>query len=171
MYPKFFKMKIFNSKIGLFGLLLCGLCWGTVAHGQMDREAIQKLYLDYLSEQGYQPKVDEDGDVQFKREGFTYFISVDEQDPEFFGLMLPNIWEIESDEERLYALFACNEATANTKVAKAQVVGDNVWISAEVFVEKPEDFRNIMHRAFSSMDSALEKYVSTMKQFMGDDEE
>lgn len=164
-------MKLLLSRAGLFGLLLCGICWGTVAHAQMSKESLQKIYLDYLSEEGYQPKVDEDGDVQFKREGFTYFISVNEDDPEFFGVMLPNIWEIESDEERLYALFACNEATANTKVAKAQVVGDNVWISAEVFVEKPEDFSKIMHRAFSSMDSALEKYVDTMKQFMGDEGE
>ncbi len=164
-------MNFFLSRIGLFGLLLCGICWSTAALGQIDKATLQKIYLDYLREEGYQPRVDEDGDVQFKREGFTYFISVDEEDPEFFGLMLPNIWEIESDEERLYALFACNEATANTKVAKAQVVGDNVWISAEVFLEKPEDFRKIIHRAFSSMDSALEKYVSTMRQFMDEDGE
>ncbi len=164
-------MKFLLFRVGLFGLLLCGVGWSTTAHGQMDKAVLQKIYLDYLREEGYQPRVDEDGDVQFKREGFTYFISVDENDPEFFGLMLPNIWEIESDEERLYALFACNEATANTKVAKAQVVGDNVWISAEVFLEKPDDFRKIIHRAFSAMDSALEKYVNTMRQFMDDEGE
>jgi hypothetical protein len=30
-----------------------------------------ELFLKYLSEEGYSPKVDSDGDITFKREGLT----------------------------------------------------------------------------------------------------
>ncbi len=157
-------MKLHFSFVGLLGLLFFLTAGTRVLHAQMSKDQLQELYVKYLREEGYLPKVDEDGDVQFKREGFTYFISVNENDLEFFGLMLPNIWEIASDEERLYALFACNEATANTKVAKAQVVGDNVWISAEIFLERPEDFSKVLDRIFMSMDTALDTFVETMQK-------
>lgn len=150
--------------VGFFGLCFLWMGGTQVLHAQMSKEQLQELYVSYLQAEGYQPKVDADGDVQFKRQGLTYFISVSENDLEFFGMMLPNVWEIESDEERLYVLFACNEATANTKVAKAQMVGDNVWISAEIFLQRPDDFSKMLDRIFMSMDTALDTFVETMQK-------
>ncbi len=128
------------------------------------KKQLQQIYVEGLRDAGYVPSVDEDGDVQFEREELAYFISVHPDDPQFFGLMLPYIWEIESDQERLYALFACNVANASTKVAKVQVVGDNVWVSAELFVPKPTEFRSVLSRLFSAMDSAMMKFVDTMAE-------
>ncbi len=33
--------------------------------------------LNYLRSEGYMPKIDSDGDIQFKREGVSYWISLD----------------------------------------------------------------------------------------------
>ena len=94
-----------------------------------------------LSAEGYRPSIDGDGDVKFKREGRTYFIIVSEKDPEFFRLVLANIWEIENDVERSRVLQAADHSNAASKVSKVYIVKDNVWVCVELFVAAPEDFR------------------------------
>ena len=49
---------------------------------------LQDMYVSFLLEEGYRPEVDQDGDVVFKREGRTYFIAVNAEDPGFFQLVL-----------------------------------------------------------------------------------
>ena len=45
------------------------------------------MYVDFLTEEGYKPTVDSDGDVRFKKEGMTYFISVHSNDPQYFRIV------------------------------------------------------------------------------------
>lgn len=44
-----------------------------------------QIYSKYLSQEGYVPTVDNDGDVIFKVEGKVYYISIDTKDELFFG--------------------------------------------------------------------------------------
>jgi hypothetical protein len=81
------------------------------------KEQLQQMYSDYLADEGYRPSIDEDGDVQFKQEGRMYYIGVSEDDPEYFRVVLPNIWRIESEQERIQVLVAADAVTATTKVA------------------------------------------------------
>ncbi len=129
-----------------------------------DKEALQRLYVDYLSEEGYKPKIDSDGDVQFKREGKTYFISVADNDPEFFRVVLPAIWSIESEEERSQALVAADRSNALCKAAKVYTVADNVWVSLELFVAQPEDFKNVFRRAISALDNGAVAFAKAMRE-------
>lgn len=125
-------------------------------------KSLQTLYMDYLGEEGYRPEIDSDGDVQFKAEGQTFFIDVDEDDIEYFAVMLFNIWEIESEEERAKALEACNAVNSNAKVIKGQIINDYIWLSAEVFVADPEDFKGIFDRIMSAFSAAQDTVVESM---------
>jgi hypothetical protein len=127
---------------------------------------LQRLYMDYLVEEGYRPSVDEDGDVKFKREGYTLYIGVDPEDAGFFRVFLPNIWEIESDEERVRVLFAIDHANRDTKVTKVYLTTDSldVWISTELFVAKPEDFEGVFKRAVEAIDHARQEFVDKMNE-------
>ncbi|HEX2494595.1 MAG TPA: hypothetical protein VHK24_12530 [Steroidobacter sp.] len=127
------------------------------------KEEFQKLYSQYLTEEGYRPEIDEDGDVRFKREGRTYFIYTTEQDAQYFSVVLPNIWAIESEEERSQVLAAADAANAKAKVAKVFTVDDDVWVSIELFVARPEDFKGVFDLAMHGLEYGATEFVGSMR--------
>ncbi len=131
---------------------------------KLSREEVQKLYVDYLEGEGYRATIDSDGDVTFKVEGRYYFIHVLPEDPAYFRLVMPNIWEIEDDLERARAIFAVNYTNLTTKVAKSYLTTNNVWISVEIFVGAPGDFKKIFARSLSAIDFAASTFVERMRQ-------
>ncbi|MEZ6067482.1 MAG: YbjN domain-containing protein [Planctomycetaceae bacterium] len=132
--------------------------------GGYTKEQLQEIYMQFLKEEGYVPHVDEDGDVVFKAEGRTYFIGVNEKDPEFFRLVFPFFWEIESEAERTKAFSACNHANLETKVAKVFVVKDNTWASVELFVQSPEDFKPLFKRSLSAIKVSVDSFAEKMRE-------
>ena len=85
------------------------LVFSTAAQAQWSESKLQTLYLDFLSGEGMEGSIDADGDVQFRYNDRTYFIEVNEEDNEFFRVVLPNIWPIESVSEGLQVVQACDE--------------------------------------------------------------
>lgn len=125
---------------------------------------LQRMYKAYLADEGYKPSIDEDGDVRFKREGNNYFIAVSEDDPEFFSVVLPNIWPIENDKERSQVLVAADASNAKSKVTKVFIVKNDVWVSVELFVKRPEDFKAVFERAMSALDNGTDNFVAKMRE-------
>lgn len=135
------------------------------AEGAWDKAALQQMYVDFLAGEGYRPEVDGDGDVVFKKEGRTYYIMVDDRDPEFFRLAFPAIWQIDDEEERSRVLIAAEEANRNCKVAKTYIMGGNrVWVNTELFVAQPEDFKRVFTRALSSADYGATVFWNKIKE-------
>ena len=128
------------------------------------RAKLQRMYSDYLKAEGYVPEVDSDGDVRFKREGKVYFISVQEieDDPEFFRVVLANIWEIENDQDKMKVLAAADHSNSNSKVCKIYTVENYVWASVELYVGKPEDFKNVFKRVMSAFDTGVVAFAAKM---------
>lgn len=127
-------------------------------------EKLADIYLDYLAEQGFRPEIDSDGDISFKFEGRSYFINVYEDDREFFQLVYPCFWPIESEEERKQVVEACDYVSGHTKVAKIYTVRDNVWATIELFVSSPEEFKGVFMRALGALSRAREKFVEKMHE-------
>lgn len=123
-----------------------------------------ELYQNFLRAEGYMPEVDGDGDVVFKKEGTTFFIDITENDAEYFRIVCPNFWPIESDEERLRVLDACTKATARGKVAKIFIVRENVWASVEQFLSEPEQFKSIFERSMSALQNGIGLFVEEMRK-------
>ena len=132
--------------------------------GKAEDDELVQLYVDFLTEEGYKPTVDSDGDVRFKKEGMTYFISVHSNDPQYFRIVLPSVWKIEDETERLQALTACEFANSRIKVAKMFSVKDHVWVAAELFVNKPEDFKPLFNRCISAIQTGMLSYVTKMSE-------
>jgi hypothetical protein len=122
------------------------------------------MYRTFLEEEGYRPRIDGDGDVFFKYEGRCYVIVVEETDEEFFRLIYPDFWGIESDSELAAVKEAALRATAETKVAKIFPVRDNTWATIELFCSPPETFKPIFHRCLSALRASVEKFVSQMQE-------
>jgi len=132
----------------------------------MDKEAKIAMYLEYLRDEGFRPTTDDDGDVKFKMEGGTYYISADMDDDPFFRIIYPNFWDIESSEELERAYRAANYASMETKVAKVYVRRDETDVHAtiEIFVSPSENFRNVFMRAMSALQTAKNTFRERMHQ-------
>ncbi len=124
---------------------------------------LRTMYVKFLGDEGYRPAVDKDGDVTFKREGKTYFVSIDEKDPKFFMVVLPNIWPIENATERTQVMKAADKVNGGSKVAKVYTKSNNVWISTEMFLPDQHDFATIFARTLSALDGATKSFVDAMK--------
>jgi hypothetical protein len=120
------------------------------------------MYRSYLAEEGYAPKIDSDGDVVFKYEGRMYCIVVDEEDEEYFNVVYPGFWPIESESERGKVAQAALHATARVKVVKVHPVRDNTWAAVEMFCSPPEAFKPVFQRSLRALRGAVEKFKEEM---------
>ncbi len=126
------------------------------------RAEYQQFYVDYLTGEGYRPEVDSDGDVSFKREGLTYYIIVTESDAEFFEMALPNIHSVESESDRVECYVAADYSNAKSKVSKVYMVGDDVWVTVELFIASPSDFKSIFQRSVSALLNGANNFIEKM---------
>jgi hypothetical protein len=127
--------------------------------------SLAAFYQNFLAEEGYRASIDNDGDVAFKAEGRNYYISVDEDDPQYFRLIYPRFWEIESEDERERAIKACLETTKGVKVAKLYMIRDNFNVSAsvEAFFASLDDVKRIFPRYLNCLQGAVSSFAESMK--------
>ncbi len=124
-----------------------------------------EVYLKFLSEEGFSPRVDEDGDIVFKYEGGTYLILCSDDENEYFRLAFPAFWSIDSDEERVQVTMAAHQATANTKVAKVFISGDNTWAAIEMFIGSPQAVTPVLPRCLRALQTAVHNFTEAMASF------
>ena len=135
----------------------------------MNKQERVRLYMDYLVEEGFRPTVDSDGDVTFKAEGGLYCIDIDENDDEYFRILYPNFWKVESEQERTRVISASNYATMVTKVAKVYLRSDDkdTCAAVEMFVNPPENFKPVFARAMRALRSSVKTFVEKMGETGG----
>ena len=123
------------------------------------------LYMKYLEDEGYRPSIQADL-IIFKKEGGTYVVVTDDNDPEYVQILYPGFWPIDSDEERQAAVRAANQATGRTKVGKVFLTdeGDNVNASLEAFLKDPEDFAVIFDRTLLVISTAVQFFREGMAE-------
>lgn len=164
-------MKLAQKAPGVVAAVIVLLWIGAVGAQEdksddLTKEQLQSLYTEYLTAEGYRPEIDSDGDVSFKREGRTYFIDATaaEKDQKFFRVALPNIFPIENDAMRSKVLAAADYANAKLKVCKVYTVKDNVWLSVELFVDSPDDFKPVFARAMSTFDLTVLTFLEKVRE-------
>lgn len=123
---------------------------------------ISECVLDFLRQQGFCPNVDdEDGNITFKYQmaGFLY-INNDEDD-EFFQLIMPAIFEV-TDDNREIVLEACNRVSTSVKVLKSCIIHDDVWLFFETLLDHTPNFEDIIPRALSILQAGRHRFYEEM---------
>jgi hypothetical protein len=123
-----------------------------------------RVFSDFLKEEGYSPKTDDDGGIVFKAEGKSYLIILDDKDEEFFRIVFPGFWSIESPDERLKVEQAALKATAGTKVAKVFPVQDNTWASIELFSSSLDNAKSVFSRSVAALQAAVGTFAEEMSK-------
>ena len=159
---------LLNHRTAALCFFLAFSCFfGVGAYAQnMTKQQFQQMYINYLKAEGFSPNVDSDGDVAFKYEGRTYYIIVYEDDPQFFSIIYPNFWKIESDDEQIQAVFSATEVTRRKKVVKVYLTtNDNVSISADILLKNPADFSAVFYRLMGQIVEARQDFIDEMRSW------
>ncbi|MEF2279618.1 hypothetical protein V3W47_15090 [Deinococcus sp. YIM 134068] len=107
--------------------------------------------LDYLAEEGFRPRLDEDGDVYFKYEGSTYIVVTGTNDPTALAVVLPYFWPLEDAAERTRALEAAMLAQHSVRIGRVTVFDDNVSASVNAYLPDADSFRAVLLRSVDGL--------------------
>lgn len=129
--------------------------------------SLAAIYVEFLEREGYRPTIDDAGDVLFRHEGRCYYLMVDDDDPVYFRLLFPNFWTIDDGAEHQRALLAAADVTAEIKVAKIYVLGDDTQAAAEMFLADAthlrRDLPHVFDRALRALQGAVRRFCELMQ--------
>jgi hypothetical protein len=133
-----------------------------------------RLAYEWLSEEGYRPYVDEDGDVSFKAQGYYLYIAVDDDSPNYLQLVMPSIKTIDMEAENSVietycALAACNEMTRDKKIVKAYMSDSGkVSLSCETYIDDTPLVGDYLETAIDFIIRVCEQWRESYNGFMED---
>ena len=133
-----------------------------VESGGSEPMKLAMAYKDFLDKEGYRATINDSGSVQFKKEGWIFFIIVDESDPAYFRLHFPGFLVMESAAEKERAYVAAHDVGSSIKVGKIVVDGDSVHAVCESLVPDFDAVPGIFNRAVSICRSAAEKFIEAV---------
>ena len=133
---------------------------------------LNKLMMDFLAEEGFRPHEAPFG-IAFKSEGFNYIYLKDEDDDQYFRLMMPAIFEVTEDNEDTI-MRVMNEVNGNIRVVKLYTMemqdedGKNsetsVWVAFEILADSTPELADIVPRAVSLLKGARIAFLAKLEE-------
>lgn len=130
----------------------------------------KELVVKFLKENKIEPEKTEFG-LRFFLENWSFLLWDDPNDPSFFRLTLPGIFDV-TDDNFAEAIIACNQINLDYKVVKALIYsfdGENgneeemnVWICFEQILDSTPEVVDLVPRAVNSMINAAHDFVQKM---------
>ena len=133
---------------------------------------LNKLMINYLAEEGFRPHETEFG-IAFKSEGFNFLFFKDEDDEQYFRLLMPAIFEVTEDNEDTI-LRAMNDVNSNIKVVKLYTMDMededgkkevSVWVAFEILADTTPEVGDILPRALSLLKGARIAFLAKLEEF------
>jgi hypothetical protein len=133
------------------------------------KNVAKSVVLAYLKAHGIAARNSKVG-VNFEYEGWNFLLWHDADDPLFFRLTLPGIFDV-TDENYAQALLACNTLNWNYKVVKASLyeydeAGKNrasVWVCYEQMLDNESVSDEIVLRAITALVEAAERFQTMLE--------
>jgi hypothetical protein len=143
----------------------------------MNAQDLTQFYMDFLKEEGYVPKIDDDdddGDITFKFEGDRYFIPVDEKDLKYFRMYAVWKWECKDDGERTKLFKAASDTNLELKLVKTSIGGEygkeTVITIIETLLNNEEDFKVNLSRWLAALKEAIDTFGELLEKEDGEEE-
>jgi hypothetical protein len=132
---------------------------------------LNKLMLDYLAEEGYRPHETPFG-IAFKKEGINYLYFKDEDDEQYFRLMMPAIFEVTEDNEETI-MRVMNDVNGNIKVVKLYTMemedengkkDTSVWVAFEILADTTPELGDIVPRAINLLQGGRIAFLAKLEE-------
>lgn len=114
---------------------------------------VRSQIYSFLSEEGYQPTYDSDGDIKVKIKGSNYFVRVNESDENPMFVTLASYINYPEDYSRAVVKEAAHEINLY-KGVKMLCFKDYITIRAEMFLRSAEPFKQAFYRLIALIQSA-----------------
>ncbi|MFC4427985.1 hypothetical protein [Deinococcus navajonensis] len=124
-----------------------------------------------LEAQGFQLQEDPEAGLAFMFEGGQYYLPPQHDDEQFYHLLLPNFWALETDEEYGRALFACDAVNREAKLVKLHTADADVWAGIEALHPSPEAFLAALPRYLTFVQEAVRAFREVMLSTLDEGEE
>ena len=126
------------------------------------------LVSRYLKTKGIAPKKNDLG-LNFTYEGWNFLLWNDADDPMFFRLILPGVFDV-TDDNFARAIMACNNVNWRYKVVKAVLYefedgkekGASVWMCYEQVLDSTPQIEELLPHAVHSLIAAAEAFTKEM---------
>ena len=132
---------------------------------------LNKLMIDYLAEEGFRPHETPFG-IAFKSEGINFLFFKDEDDEQYFRLMMPAIFEVTEDNEET-VMRVMNDVNGSIKVVKLYTMemegedGKNetsVWVAFEILADSTPELADIVPRAINLLKGARITFLAKLEE-------
>ena len=131
---------------------------------------VKTLVSRYLKSLGLSAKKSDLG-LNFTYEGWNFLLWNDADDPMFFRLTLPGIFDVK-DENFAKAIMACNNINWNYKVVKAVLYdyedgkekGASIWMCYEQQLDPQTDMGVLLPHAIQSLLSACDAFMKEINE-------
>ena len=129
---------------------------------------VRELVSKYLKSVGVAVQKNGLG-LNFTFEGWNFLLWNDANDPLFFRLILPGVFDV-TDDNFAEAIMACNNVNWNYKVVKAVLYefedehdkGTSVWMCFEQVLDSTPQVEELIPRAVHSLIAAAEAFTKEM---------
>ena len=126
------------------------------------------LVSRYLKTKDIAPKKNDLG-LNFTFEGWNFLLWNDTDDPMFFRLILPGVFDV-TDDNFARAIMACNNVNWRYKVVKAVLYefedgkekGASVWMCYEQVLDSTPQIEELLPHAVHSLIAAAEAFTKEM---------
>lgn len=127
--------------------------------------------IDYLAEEGFRPHETPFG-IAFKNEGINYLFFKDEEDEQYFRLMMPAIFVVTEDNEETI-MRVMNDVNGNIKVVKLYTMEmededgkkeTSVWVAFEILADTTPELKDIVPRAINLLQGARIAFLAQLEE-------
>ena len=108
------------------------------------------------------PETLDNGNIVFKYQMATFLYIENDEDPSFFQLSMPGIFDV-TDDNRDAVLIAANQVNKSYKVAKVIVTNDDVWILTECMLDSTPELDDIVPRFLDILSGARREFYEQIQ--------
>lgn len=151
-------------------IVFCILCpintWGDNKDLSQEQLELRTDISNFLKEEGFMPEIDSDGDIRFKSEGHTYYVTISsvDENPMYISLYIPfNNPDGYSADDVVLATKALNKY----KGVKVVCFDDSFRISGELYLRDADLFKESFYKLMSQINNVREDFMDEIKKTSG----
>jgi hypothetical protein len=129
------------------------------------------MMMEFLAEEGFRPHETPFG-IAFKSEGMNFLYFKDEDDEQYFRLMMPAIFVVTEDNEET-VMSVMNDVNGTIKVVKLYTMDiedeegkkeKSVWVAFEILADTTPELNDIVPRALALLRSARINFLTRLEE-------
>ena len=132
--------------------LVCGMTFAQKSFNSTQKQLRDNI-LSYIKAEGFQPTIDDDGDIKFKRQGDIYYVIMSENDTDPMYVTLSKFFNYGTNLTKTKVTLATTEIN-KYKMCKLHVLDDSFKLNMELYLKQSSAFTSVFYKLLDIMDSA-----------------